>query len=104
MGDRERSFWGWGWADAFPDRASRVKTGQMVSALRGGGALEPCEPAREEDVVLAAPRVEVPAALSGFVTAAAADRVRHTYGRGYPDLVRGFAGRFEPAPDLVAYP
>ena len=103
---RERSFWGWGWADAFPDQAARRATGQMVAALLGGGALELTDPAREEDAVASvpAPRIAVPAALAQVVTDAPAVRLRHTYGRSYPDLVRGFAGRFEAAPDLVAHP
>jgi alkyldihydroxyacetonephosphate synthase len=101
---RERSFWGWGWADAFPDEAARRATGAMVSALLGGARLELGQPPRLEDVSLPAPRVDIPSALAGVVTDAREDRVRHTYGRSYRDLVRGFAGAFEPAPDLVAYP
>ena len=108
MAGRERSFWGWGWADAFPDEAGRRATGQMVAALLGGGggALEVGAPPREEDAVatLAAPRVAVPDSLAEVVTAAPAARLRHAYGKAYPDLLRGFAGRFEPAPDLVAFP
>ena len=106
MAGRERSFWGWGWADAFPDEAGRRATGRMVAALLGGGTLALGAPPREEDAVrsLAAPRVAVPAALADVVTDAPAARLRHTYGKAYPDLARGFAGRFEPAPDLVAFP
>ncbi|HEU5060715.1 MAG TPA: FAD-binding protein, partial [Kofleriaceae bacterium] len=106
MAARERSFWGWGWADAFPDEAGRRATGQMVAALLGGGAVELGAPPREEDAIatLATPRVTVPESLAEVVTAAPAVRLRHTYGKAYPDLVRGFAGRFEPAPDLVAFP
>lgn len=101
---RERSFWGWGWADAFPADAARRATGDMVSALVGGARLELGEPPRLDQIELAAPRVAVPAQLAGVVSDAREDRVRHTYGRSFRDLVRGFAGRFEPAPDLVAFP
>ena len=106
MAARERSFWGWGWADAFPAEAARRATGQMVAALLGGGPLDLLSAPREEEAVesLAAPRIAVPAALAGVVTDAPAARLRHTYGKSYPDLARGFAGRFEPAPDLVAFP
>ncbi len=105
---RERSFWGWGWADAFPDDAARRATGQMVSALLGGpAALDLRVPPREEDAAtsLPAPRIAPPGgALGDFVTDAPAARLRHTYGRSFPDLLRGFSARFEPAPDLVAHP
>jgi len=104
MAARERSFWGWGWADAFPDASARRATGGMVSALLGGAALEVREPPRLDSIQLAAPRVAVPAQLAGFVKGDREARARHTYGRSYRDLARGFAGRFEPAPDLVAFP
>ncbi len=55
-------------------------------------------------VALPAPRVAVPDSLRGFATDAREARVRHTYGRGYRDLVRGHRGDFSPAPDLVATP
>ena len=54
--------------------------------------------------MLAAPRVEVPPALSGFADQQLHSRVRHTWGRGYPDRVRGFRGDFSAAPDLVVTP
>ena len=43
-------------------------------------------------------------ALAEFVTNEAEARVRHTYGRAYPDVLRGFRGDFSAAPDLVARP
>ncbi|HWM87415.1 MAG TPA: FAD-binding oxidoreductase [Kofleriaceae bacterium] len=104
MTGRERSFWGWGWADAFPPAGARRATGDMVSALLGGARLELREPPSLDGIQMQPPRVAVPAQLSGFVTHARDQRARHTYGRAYPDLARGFAGRFEPAPDLVASP
>jgi alkyldihydroxyacetonephosphate synthase len=101
---RERSFWGWGWADAFPDEAARRATGQMVSALLGGASFEVRSPPREEEIRLPLARIDAPSPMAAFVSAAPRERLRHTYGRAYPDLVRGFAGRFDPAPDLVAHP
>ncbi|MBS1152505.1 MAG: putative alkyl dihydroxyacetonephosphate synthase agp, partial [Myxococcaceae bacterium] len=57
-----------------------------------------------EAVVLSKPRVELPAALQEFGTAQREPRLRHTWGRGYPDRVRGFRGDFSAAPDLVVTP
>ena len=101
---RARSFWGWGWEDKFPDAQARRATGDLVSALLGGAGVQLGEPPELESVHLAPPRLAVPAPLAAFVSDVPIDRVRHTYGRSYRDLVRGFAGRFEPAPDLVAFP
>jgi alkyldihydroxyacetonephosphate synthase len=46
-----------------------------------------------------APPEELP-----FCTDDREQRVRHTYGRSYRDVLRGFHGDFGPAPDLVAHP
>src|SRR5690349_7699968 len=48
-------------------------------------------------------RVAAPA-QHPFITDSSEERLRHTYGRAFPDLVRGFAGDFAAAPDLVARP
>ncbi len=101
---RARSHWGWGWADRFPDATGQDGLARMVrAALR----LEPGPPARPlplDQVVLPAPRVGVPAGLATFVTADREARVHHTYGRAFLDQLRGFAGDFATAPDLVARP
>ncbi len=104
MSGRERSFWGWGWADKFPDAGARTATGGMVSALLGGARLEAREPPDLDHIDLPPPRVAVPSQLAGFVSSGREERARHTYGRAFPDLARGFAGHFSPAPDLVALP
>ncbi|MCA9714555.1 MAG: FAD-binding oxidoreductase, partial [Myxococcales bacterium] len=103
---RRLSFWGWGYEDRFPDAETRAQLGAQLHALLGLEGAPPTvrEPPTLADVRLPDPRVAVPAALAGFCTAAREDRVRHTYGRSYRDLVRGFLGDFSPAPDLVAYP
>jgi len=101
---RKRSFWGWGWEDRFPDAAGRKATGEHAQ-LMVGFAPERCdEPPSLESIELSAPRVSAPTALAGFVTDEHEARVRHTYGRSYRDVLRGFRGDFASAPDLVATP
>ncbi|MCB9730267.1 MAG: FAD-binding oxidoreductase [Deltaproteobacteria bacterium] len=101
---RQRSLWGWGYADRFPPAAARRQVGAMVSAATGIGPLEPQEPAPEASIALAPPRVAVPAELTDFTSVSRAARLSHTHGRGYRDLVRGFRGDYAPAPDLVLTP
>ena len=104
MPPRELNFWGWGWADKFPGRAKRLaQAGQLRLAL-GFKAGLPRKPPRLEDVELDAPRLTVPSSLAAFSSASAEQRIRHTYGRSYRDIVRGFYGDFSPAPDFVAHP
>src|SRR5687768_7712935 len=101
---RERSFWGWGWADMFPDEAGRKALAARVSPVLTGGQPVLRDPPRIDGVDLPEPRLEAPAPLAAILSADRGERIRHTYGRAYRDLVRGFAGDFQGAPDLVARP
>jgi alkyldihydroxyacetonephosphate synthase len=101
--DRRRSFWAWGYEDALPDEAATSKLAAQIEAFfgethsRSRGA-----PPLRSQLALAAPRVSLPADLSG--SNADEDRITHTHGRGYADLVRGFLGDFRGAPDGVFFP
>jgi alkyldihydroxyacetonephosphate synthase len=55
-------------------------------------------------VELPAPRLEPPAGLAEICSTELYDRVAHAYGKAYRDVVRGFRGRFDHAPDVVAFP
>lgn len=97
-----KSHWGWGDADKFGDRDERENLGSMVSGMLGFAAREPEDPVPIEDARLPDPRVEVPDGLP--LTDDRETRLRSTYGRAYPDILRGFEGDFSNAPDLVAEP
>jgi len=56
------------------------------------------------DIKLRAPRVSPPPALAEICSSALYDRAQHTYGKSYPETVRGLAGDYAAAPDIVAYP
>jgi alkyldihydroxyacetonephosphate synthase len=62
------------------------------------------EPVPLERAHLPAPRVEAPAKLAGLCADDAHARASHALGRSYSDVVLGFRGRFEHAPDFVARP
>ncbi|MEM7585481.1 MAG: FAD-binding oxidoreductase [Acidobacteriota bacterium] len=101
---RELSFWGWGYADKFPGRAKRLALAGQIGLALGFRPGAPRNPPQLDDVELSPPRVEVPTALAAFASIEREDRIRHTYGRAYRDIVRGFYGDFSNAPDLVAHP
>jgi alkyldihydroxyacetonephosphate synthase len=101
---RVRSFWGWGYDDKFPDDAARQALAARVGAVFPNGAPALRPPPALEAVKLAEPRFSPPVELRSFGTTDVRERATHTYGRGYRDLVRGFAGDFSPAPDWVFYP
>ena len=56
------------------------------------------------DVELPRPRLAPPAALAEICSADAYERASHAYGKSYRDVVRGFRGRFDHVPDVVAFP
>lgn len=102
--ERRRSFWGWGWEDRFPDARSRIAMGQHSAQLLGFGPERCDEPPTSESIELRRPGFAIPKSLSEFVTDDHDSRVRHTYGRSYRDVLRGFRGDFGAAPDAVALP
>ena len=57
-----------------------------------------------KDIVLHAPRLMPPASLVPFCSTERYDRLAHTYGKSFPDTVRGLGGDYANAPDAVAYP
>jgi alkyldihydroxyacetonephosphate synthase len=69
-----------------------------------GATLAERTPPAPERIALRAPRLSPPATLAPFCSAAPYDRLSHTYGKSYCDYVRGLAGDYASAPDLVAYP
>ncbi|MCK6550113.1 FAD-binding oxidoreductase [Myxococcota bacterium] len=101
---RARSFWGWGWADRFPDEGARRTLAEQVSLMLGFPGLEVEPEPRLDAITLRAPRVSAPESLSDLVVSDHASRVTHSYGKAYRDLVRGFRGQYPHPPDLVAYP
>jgi alkyldihydroxyacetonephosphate synthase len=65
---------------------------------------EPEEAVPLEEVELRASRLKVPTGLGDLFTDEKYERVCHSLGKAYRDVVRGFRGEFENPPDLIAYP
>jgi len=62
------------------------------------------DPVALEEVSLAPPRVPAPRELADICTSDDHARCSHAWGKSYSDVVRGFGGRFDHPPDLVARP
>ena len=103
MGERRLKHWGWGYEDQAP---SKVELEEPAAAIRErfgfGGELE--EPVPLDEVKLRKPRLKVPGAFGDLFTDEHYERVAHSLGKAYRDVVRGFRGEFENPPDLVAFP
>jgi alkyldihydroxyacetonephosphate synthase len=74
-----------------------------IEQLFGPLAEGKVKPPRLEDIKLAPPRLDPPPSLP-FCSTALYDRAAHTYGKSFPDYVRGLIGDYGNAPDVVAYP
>src|SRR5690606_2544932 len=57
-----------------------------------------------EEATVAPSRVAPPDALAAFATRVPRERATRAHGRAYRDIVRGFAGDYASAPDLVLEP
>jgi alkyldihydroxyacetonephosphate synthase len=104
MGAREKSFWAWGYADRFPTDDLRAGFAAHVAGLLGVAPQSPMPLPSIDAVAIPESRVAIPAPLTHLATADRVERITHTYGRSYRDLVRGFRGDFAAAPDVVAHP
>ncbi|MFP4189001.1 MAG: FAD-binding oxidoreductase [Halobacteriales archaeon] len=101
MTDEDLSLWGWGYASEHPDEEERRRLGEMAETYLGFPERPLLDTPTFEDATLSDSGVEPP---FEFCTTDDEVRARHTYGKGYRDLIRGFRGDFSPAPDAVACP
>ena len=103
MSTDQLSFWGWGYADRFPDDDARRDLAARLENSLGFPERPLLDPPSLEDCACPSPALGPPSELD-CVTADREARIRHTYGGAYRDMVRGFHGDFGSAPDLVATP
>jgi alkyldihydroxyacetonephosphate synthase len=101
---RRLSTWGWGYEDRFHDRETRELFGQQVRLLTGFPPRELAEPVALEEATLPEPRLAAPASLAECASTDPRSRATRAHGRAYRDIVRGFAGDFASAPDVVLTP
>ena len=64
MSERPLSFWGWGFADRFPDLSARRSLARRLRLLLAFRTGKPREPPRLEQVVLPPPRLAPSAGLA----------------------------------------
>ena len=100
---RRLKHWGWGYEDQAPTATQLREAAEGIRARFGfGGEVE--KPVPLEGVELRASRLKRPSALGDLFSDVHYERVAHSLGKAYRDVVRGFYGRFENPPDLVAFP
>ena len=101
---RRLKHWGWGYEDQQPPRDQVEGIAKAVTDRLGFEVDQIEEAVPLEAVELPDSRIEPPKELAEMFSAERYDRVAHSLGKAYRDVVRGFRGEFTNPPDLVAYP
>jgi alkyldihydroxyacetonephosphate synthase len=101
---RRRKHWGWGYDDQQPSIDQVEGIARAVTDRLGFEVDEIEEPVPLDAVELAESRLRPPKPLAGIFSDDPYDRIAHSLGKAYRDVVRGFRGEFPSPPDLVAYP
>lgn len=102
MTGRTRKHWGWGYADEQPALDEVRAAAGGIRDLLGLGSLDVEAPAPVPS--LPDPRVGIPGTIAPFCDTGDETRCFHAWGASYSDVVRGFRGQFDHAPDVVASP
>ena len=104
MAADRRKHWGWGAESRQPTRADLETMAPMVRERLGFDAQPPEDPVPLDRVALPEPRVVAPRALEPICAADPHSRATHALGKATRDIWRGFRGRFDNPPDVVARP
>jgi alkyldihydroxyacetonephosphate synthase len=104
MAERRFKYFGWGRESEGMAPEEEAFALQRLGKRFGMERFEDMPPPRLEEINLGAPRITPPASLASICSTELYDRVVHTYGKAYPDYVRGLNGDCAPAPYVVAYP
>jgi alkyldihydroxyacetonephosphate synthase len=99
-----RKHWGWGSEGRQPALADLEAMAPLVRERLGFDAQPPEGPVPLERVELRERKVSPPDSLSEICAGDPHSRATHALGKAYRDVVRGFHGRFDNPPDVVARP
>ena len=102
--EQTRSFWGWGYEGQGPDP---LMMEVMLAFFQERFGVEPTvdfQPPQIGDIGLRAPRFSLPESLAAFCTDDRRERISHSLGKAFRDIVRGLHGLYDNPTDYVAIP
>jgi alkyldihydroxyacetonephosphate synthase len=101
---RRRKHWGWGFEDQQPPPRQVEAAAAAAREQLGFPPAEVDQPVPLDDVELPPSRLEPPPSLAHIWATDRYERVTHSYGKSYRDVVRAFRGRFDNPTDVIAHP
>jgi alkyldihydroxyacetonephosphate synthase len=104
MTAQRRKFFGWGVEGEGLTPAEDAFGRERYHRLFGVDSFDERPAPRLGDLALPPPRLQPPPTLAAFCASDTHERAVHAYGKSFPDYVRGLAGDYGNAPDVVAYP
>jgi alkyldihydroxyacetonephosphate synthase len=103
-GPRIRKFWGWGYEGEGPDALTVEVFLEFLKGRFGLDGFDDTPAPRVDEIELRPPRFALPDGLAPFCTDAKLDRLSHSYGKAFRDIVRALRGEYDNPTDYVAYP
>ncbi|MEU3842729.1 FAD-binding oxidoreductase [Streptomyces sp. NPDC028635] len=104
MHSKTRSWWGWGYVEDAVTAEERAELTRRTAALLPGADLTVHEAPPVASFGVGASRVRAPRALASIVSEDVRDRLAHSHGQAFRDVVRALLGRLPHVPDLVVRP
>jgi alkyldihydroxyacetonephosphate synthase len=101
---RRPKHWGWGFEDQQPPPEEVAAAAAAARLHFGFPPAEVERPVPLDDIDLRSRRLDPPAALLHICATDRYERVTHSYGKSYRDVVRAFRGRLDNPTDVVAHP
>ncbi len=99
-----RSWWGWGNVEHAVAGAELEALTRRVAGLLPNADLTAHEPPPIASFAVPASRIAAPASLDHLVSTDARDRLAHSHGQAFRDVVRALLGELPDVPDLVVRP
>ena len=104
MSESGRKFWGWGVKEADLSQEQKKEVVKRMEGLFDLSGLTVDPPPTLNEIDIPEPKIKPPESLSEICATDKLERASHTYGKGFPDIVRAYQRDFKIAPDIVAFP
>lgn len=103
MTNRQMKFWGWGYEDVLSPQIQQQVAAAMANRFEVN-EWKVTPPPSINEVSLSIPRLKPLRSLQHLCSTDPFERLSHTYGKSFKDVVRAFRRDFKNAPDIVAFP